>query len=161
MPSGDRGRELGRRRADADEAVRTRGDRPVDELGARLGVGVVREPRARARATFDLHLEAVAELRHGLGDECHAALAVGRLLRNSDAHAVANFTTRPAESGPEPSQRLPDVELRPRAPDDLVRELRRARVTAQIRRSDAVGNCLEARLAHRPACGLRTLLLGV
>ena len=83
--------ELRGRRAHAHEAVGVGGDWPVDELGARLGVGVVAESGGRAGAAFDPHLEPVAELRHGLGDERDAALAGSRLLRNSDAHAAGEL----------------------------------------------------------------------
>ena len=59
----DGARRRSRRRARRTASERTRGsrrggDRPVDELGARLGVGVVGEPGGRSRSALDLHLEA-------------------------------------------------------------------------------------------------------
>src|SRR5207244_9068832 len=74
-------------------------------------------------------------------------------------HAARTHSARSA--GPkQPSERGPDLELGAYAADDLVRELRRAGVTAEVGGADAVRDRLEARLANRPA-GLLRLLVAV
>src|SRR5207253_4419888 len=58
------------------------------------------------------------------------------------------------------SERGPDLELRADAADDLVRELRRAGVAAEVGRPHAVRDRLETRLADR-AADLLCLLVAV
>src|SRR5919197_915772 len=55
-------------------------------------------------------------------------------------------------------ERRPDLQLRTHPPDDLVRELRRAGVAAEVGGAHAVRDRLEARLADRAADPLRFLV---
>src|SRR5262249_14774394 len=122
--------------------------RACRELCSRLLVLAVREARGVPGAPLDVHVEpGLSKLRDRLRYERDAPLAGSGLLRNGDSHAVANSTARADASGSEPSQRAPDVELRPRPSDHLVRELRRPGMAAEIGGPDPVGDGLEAAFA--------------
>ena len=88
-----------------------------------------------------------------------AALGVPRALGprglvyavNADKYGAARLRADGEAARARGLEGSPDFELRVDAGDDLVRELRRAEVTAEVGGARARGDCFEARLADRAA----------
>ena len=151
------------RACDPDDGLRARNDASVGELGSGARVLVVSESRRRSGTGRDANFEAGRrESGYGFGDERHAALARSRLHRHRDSHGGRELYAAGMRSGTgNVLERGPDLELRLRTPDHLVREGLRPVVTSEVRSADSVCDGLEAGLSDSPPRILKLATIGV